>query len=547
MSGFIKRIICLSLCAVLLSALCSCNKAGNTESVALKVGVSGMTGNFNPFYATESGDVTVNSLLFDSLQSVRGETHKNNAGSITYKVMADGTVSYTVTVEPGLVFSDGTPVTIDDVIFFYYFISDATYKGVYSDFYLNDIAGLKEYYYDDPDYSSSGITPGSEGEKAYINANYSDEIKVKEISGIKRVDDYTCTVLYNTPSLSALSELNAVIVSSARYGANYIKGGAQAVESIRTPVGSGAYFIDDYKSGKANLRVNNYIEPRPYFKELDMIETPDEDQPSALANGKLDVISVRATAAAMSVLKNDNIFVSLSDETRYYTVFFNTATLPDEEIRRSLMADFSDYSALDEYAGEYYTKLYLPLSLNYTLADRRSAPYYLSEVFSVDMTALGLTLNAVYPQEDYAGELILKSYSAQLSSYGVNLQIIPAALSDIYSGSASAGADLILVPTEDGGSISKYDYYNSAGNKNYFHFSSPLADALTLSISSAIGYGDYRTPSAELLDHIMKSCVELPICQFQTVIAVNLSAVSENAVDSLPSAYSLSEIITALY
>lgn len=36
---------------------------------------------------------------------------------------------YTVSVQEGMVFSDGEPVTIDDVMFYYYVCADPTYDG----------------------------------------------------------------------------------------------------------------------------------------------------------------------------------------------------------------------------------------------------------------------------------------------------------------------------------------------------------------------------------------------------------------------------------
>ena len=64
-------------------------------------------------------------------------------------------MKYTVSIKDDLFFSDGTNIKIDDVVFYYYFISDATYDDTFKDWYLNDIEGLKEYYFDDPNYESS--------------------------------------------------------------------------------------------------------------------------------------------------------------------------------------------------------------------------------------------------------------------------------------------------------------------------------------------------------------------------------------------------------
>ena len=41
----------------------------------------------------------------------------------------DGTVDYNITMRDDILFSDGTPMTIDDVIFSMYVLSDPTYDG----------------------------------------------------------------------------------------------------------------------------------------------------------------------------------------------------------------------------------------------------------------------------------------------------------------------------------------------------------------------------------------------------------------------------------
>ena len=57
---------------------------------------------------------------------------------------ADGTVTYAINMRDDLVFADGTPITIDDVIFNLYVYMDPTYDGS-ATLYSMPIAGLDEY------------------------------------------------------------------------------------------------------------------------------------------------------------------------------------------------------------------------------------------------------------------------------------------------------------------------------------------------------------------------------------------------------------------
>lgn len=151
---------CLKKCAaafMILSLLflTSCASLGRLslgESV-LKVGTQGVTGDYNPFYSEYD---LVMAQQFEAVQRPGAANRLENAcGSITYEYLDGGKVKYTVSIVDNIRFSDGTYATIDDVIFYYYVLADATYDGVYSDWHLNDIEGINEFYYDDKDYAAS--------------------------------------------------------------------------------------------------------------------------------------------------------------------------------------------------------------------------------------------------------------------------------------------------------------------------------------------------------------------------------------------------------
>ena len=86
------------------------------------------------------------------LNGIEGETRNYNGTDYTYDGIADievvqnedGTVDYNITMRDDIVFSDGTPMTIDDVIFSMYVLSDPTYDGS-STFYSVPIEGMEEY------------------------------------------------------------------------------------------------------------------------------------------------------------------------------------------------------------------------------------------------------------------------------------------------------------------------------------------------------------------------------------------------------------------
>ena len=130
----------------------------------LVVGYSPFSQKFSPFYADTAYDQDVVGLVSLSLMTtdrvgaiiyngIEGETISYNGTDYTYYGPADLTVeydekaditTYTAKLREDLLFSDGEPVTADDVIFTYYVYLDPAYIGSTTLSSYN-IIGLKDY------------------------------------------------------------------------------------------------------------------------------------------------------------------------------------------------------------------------------------------------------------------------------------------------------------------------------------------------------------------------------------------------------------------
>ena len=137
--------------------------ASDNSDTPLVVGYSPFSSKFSPFFAETAYDQDVASMTAISLltsdrtgaiiyNGIEGETINYNGTDYTYygpadlvvTENADGTVYYDFTMREDLVFSDGEPVTIDDVIFSMYVLCDPTYDGA-STLYAQPIEGMEEY------------------------------------------------------------------------------------------------------------------------------------------------------------------------------------------------------------------------------------------------------------------------------------------------------------------------------------------------------------------------------------------------------------------
>ncbi|MBR3068972.1 MAG: ABC transporter substrate-binding protein, partial [Lachnospiraceae bacterium] len=137
--------------------------AGATEETPLVIGYSNFSSKFSPFFASSAYDQDAQGMTQLALlpsdrtgaiiyKGIEGETVPYNGTDYTYYGPADltvtenedGTVYYDFTLRDDLVFSDGEPVTIDDVIFSMYVLCDPSYDGS-TTLFSQPIEGMEAY------------------------------------------------------------------------------------------------------------------------------------------------------------------------------------------------------------------------------------------------------------------------------------------------------------------------------------------------------------------------------------------------------------------
>jgi len=135
----------------------------NAPADTLVVGYSPFNSKFSPFFSETAYDqdayiMTQVSLLTSDrtgaivFNGIEGETIEYNGTPYTYygpanltvTENADGTVDYDFVLRDDITFSDGEPLTVDDVIFSMYVLCDPTYDGS-STLYAQPIEGMEAY------------------------------------------------------------------------------------------------------------------------------------------------------------------------------------------------------------------------------------------------------------------------------------------------------------------------------------------------------------------------------------------------------------------
>ena len=146
-------LIVVTMLAGLVLPLVACNSSSGTD--ALVIMTDALDGLFNPFYSTTAPDATIVSMtqigmLTTGYVNEEATVAFGDEEAVAVKDMdyvydsnTDKT-TYTFVIKNGIQFSDGHPLTIEDVLFNMYVYLDPVYAGS-STMYSTDIVGLADY------------------------------------------------------------------------------------------------------------------------------------------------------------------------------------------------------------------------------------------------------------------------------------------------------------------------------------------------------------------------------------------------------------------
>ena len=150
-----KKILCMILAVAMVlsmgTMLAGCGGSGADAFVIMTEQLDGL---FNPFFYTAAADGTIVGMTQIGMlgsKYVNGEVEvaygENEAVFVKdYDIVenADDTTTYTFVLKNGIKFSDGHPLTMEDVLFNYYVYLDPVYTGS-NTLYSTKILGLNEY------------------------------------------------------------------------------------------------------------------------------------------------------------------------------------------------------------------------------------------------------------------------------------------------------------------------------------------------------------------------------------------------------------------
>ena len=183
--------------------------------------ISAPQGVFNPYFFTNGWDENVTEVIFGRLINYDSQGKLIPEQAESWTVSPDNLV-YTIKLRPGLTFSDGSPLTAEDVAFTLAVLHDPTLESE-TDIMPAAIAGGAEY--------KAG--------------------KADSIAGIKVIDPQTIEITTTRPGAKTLSLLGGPVLSKAHYGKGFARGQLDGIRALGgDPLGAGPYVFDKFIPGQ---------------------------------------------------------------------------------------------------------------------------------------------------------------------------------------------------------------------------------------------------------------------------------------------------------
>ena len=180
-----KRILSILLAVAMLASMTTAFAEAPAQETPLVVAIQTLSSKFSPFAAdtgydqdvvemTQVGLMTTDRTGAIIFNGIEGETLSYNGTDYFYQGIADlsqnydaatDITTYTAKLREDIKFSDGVPMTADDIIFNYYVYLDPSYTGS-TTLSSYDILGLQAYLTQVPEDSLASVVPALEALKA---------------------------------------------------------------------------------------------------------------------------------------------------------------------------------------------------------------------------------------------------------------------------------------------------------------------------------------------------------------------------------------------
>lgn len=287
-------------------------KAQNRKDTVI-AGISSPGGVFLPYFYDNGWDGNATDPIFSPLVGFDKSGKPTPILAEKWDISSDG-LKYTFHLKKGLKFSNGSPLTAEDVAFTLTLLHDPAYSG-YTDISLAAIKGGQDY------------TKG--------NAN--------TIEGIKVIDPKTIEITTDKVNAQTLILIGGQVLSKEYYGKDYKKGNLDYLKALYpAPMGAGPYKFEKYVPGQEIRYVanENYFGGKPSVEHFIYKITSKDTNLQLFQTGEIDYDGFNADSDNIEVLKSlgfANVRVATANSYGFVYMNNNKPYLKDKFVRQALI------------------------------------------------------------------------------------------------------------------------------------------------------------------------------------------------------------------
>ncbi|PFN21024.1 ABC transporter substrate-binding protein [Bacillus cereus] len=313
------------------------DKAKNRKET-LVVGISKPGGVFLPYFQQNGWDGNVTSVIFASLVSTDKQGKPIPELAEKWDVSSDQ-LTYTFYLRKDLKFSDGSPLTADDVAFTLTLLHDKAYEGEV-DISQYAVKGGKEY----------------------------KEGKATSIEGIQVVDQQTIKITTEKVNSQAIFVLGGTVLSKAYYGKDYKQNTSldYLKDLYGKPLAAGPYKFEKYIPGQEVRFVanENYYAGKPKIQNFIYKITSGDTKLQLFQTGEVDHTGLGTGDEVLEqakALEFANIQIETAPSFSYIYMNNNKPYLKDKKVRQALIYGLDRKKYVDTALKGYGTVANVPI------------------------------------------------------------------------------------------------------------------------------------------------------------------------------------------
>ncbi|MGE6348561.1 ABC transporter substrate-binding protein [Bacillus mycoides] len=302
------------------------------------IGMPSPGGIFLPHFMENGWDGNITQAIFAPLVGLDKEGKPIPILAKKWDISEDQ-LTYTFHLKDDVKFSDGSPLTADDVAFTLTLLHDQTYSGA-------------------TDISQTAIKGG----QAY------KEGKATSIEGIQVIDPKTITITTEKVNAQTLSLIGGEVISKAYYGKEYKQGNLEYLKELYgKPMGAGAYKLDKYIPGQEVRFVanENYFEGKPKIEHFIYKITKGDTKLQQFQAGEVDYDGFTTNAETIEQLKElgfANVNVYTGSSYGYIKMNYKKSYFKDKRVRQAFIYGLERQKVIDTYFQGYASLVNVPIT-----------------------------------------------------------------------------------------------------------------------------------------------------------------------------------------